>query len=157
MAQRGSMHLQMLLPEDWQSEVDFLHAFQETRAKCKVLMEFCQRVINILCATEAAGMVCISRFFSSLWLIPWSPGHGHTWRWTSSTVCHISFTLSVKPACWTCRAFWTARIGHPSRRTISFSDCEEKEETRREKEGKDSECHRRDFRLEKLSQEYCWP
>ncbi|KAH9965470.1 P-loop containing nucleoside triphosphate hydrolase protein [Russula dissimulans] len=56
LAQRGAMHLQMLLLEDRQHEVDFLHACQETRAKCKVLTEFCQGIVNILCATEAAGM-----------------------------------------------------------------------------------------------------
>jgi len=61
MAQRGSMHLRMLLPEDRQHEVDFLHAYRETRAKIKVLIEFRQGVINILCATEAAGMVCSCR------------------------------------------------------------------------------------------------
>ncbi|KAH9966622.1 P-loop containing nucleoside triphosphate hydrolase protein [Russula dissimulans] len=56
MTQKGSMYLQGLLPEDRRHEVDFLHAFREARAQCKILTEFRRGVVNILCATQAAGM-----------------------------------------------------------------------------------------------------
>ena len=57
MAQRGSMLLQMLLPENRRYEVDFLHPYRSTRARCKILTDFRQGVVNTLCVTEAAGMV----------------------------------------------------------------------------------------------------
>lgn len=57
LAFKGSQYLKRLLPEDRQCEVDFLHAGRNSRARRYVLRDFCNQKINILCATEAAGMV----------------------------------------------------------------------------------------------------
>jgi superfamily II DNA/RNA helicase len=57
MAYKASQHLRNLLPEARRDEVNFLHAGRSRRARRKALGDFRQRNINILCATEAAGMV----------------------------------------------------------------------------------------------------
>jgi superfamily II DNA helicase RecQ len=57
LAYKGSRYLMNLLPEARQHEINFLHAGRNRRARCKVLSDFRKREINILCATEAAGMV----------------------------------------------------------------------------------------------------
>lgn len=54
---KGSQYLKKLLPEVRQQEIDFLHAGRTSRARRFVLNEFRKGNINILCATEAAGMV----------------------------------------------------------------------------------------------------
>jgi superfamily II DNA helicase RecQ len=54
---KGSQYLKQLLPEARQHEINFLHAGHNRRARCKVLRDFRERKISILCATEAAGMV----------------------------------------------------------------------------------------------------
>lgn len=57
LAFKGSQYLRGLLPEARQREVDFLHAGRNSRARHFILNEFRKGSINILCATEAAGMV----------------------------------------------------------------------------------------------------
>jgi superfamily II DNA helicase RecQ len=57
LAYKGSQYLKKLLPEARQHEVDFLHAGRSRRARRKSLMNFRNGDINVLCATEAAGMV----------------------------------------------------------------------------------------------------
>ena len=57
MAFKASQHLRKLLPEHQRSEVDFLHAGRTKRAKQKVMQDFRSGKVNIITATEAAGMV----------------------------------------------------------------------------------------------------
>jgi superfamily II DNA helicase RecQ len=57
LAYKGFQYLKKLLPEDRQHEINFLHAGRNSRARRKVLSDFRKGEINILCATEAAGMV----------------------------------------------------------------------------------------------------
>jgi len=54
----GCEHLRELLPDNIQDQVDFLHAWRDPTAKRKVMKDFRSGKIKILCATEAAGMVC---------------------------------------------------------------------------------------------------
>jgi len=58
LAYKGHNHLRRLLPDQLQSQINFLHAGQTRRAKCKVINDFRDGKVNILCATEIAGMVC---------------------------------------------------------------------------------------------------
>lgn len=51
-------HLQGLLPPDKRSRITFLHSGRTNRARTKVLQDFRDGKMDILCATEAAGMVC---------------------------------------------------------------------------------------------------
>ena len=57
LAYKGSQYLKQLLPEAYRNEIDFLHAGRNRRARRKVLRDFREGRVNILCATEAAGMV----------------------------------------------------------------------------------------------------
>ena len=50
-------HLQMLVSPDKQNRILFLHSGWTDRARTKVLHDFRNGEIDILCATEAAGMV----------------------------------------------------------------------------------------------------
>jgi superfamily II DNA helicase RecQ len=50
-------HLQKLLPTDKQDQISFLHSGRTNRARTKVLQDFRDGKVHILCATEAAGMV----------------------------------------------------------------------------------------------------
>jgi superfamily II DNA/RNA helicase len=50
-------HLQKLLPPDKRDRISFLHSGRTNRARAKVLQDFREGKIDILCATEAAGMV----------------------------------------------------------------------------------------------------
>jgi len=54
---KGCKHLQRLLPPGLQSHITFLHSFQSTRSKWIIMNEFRTGAVDILCATEAAGMV----------------------------------------------------------------------------------------------------
>ena len=54
---KGSQYLKQLVPEAYRNEINFLHAGRNRRARRKVLRDFRKGEINILCATEAAGMV----------------------------------------------------------------------------------------------------
>ncbi|KAI9512673.1 P-loop containing nucleoside triphosphate hydrolase protein [Russula earlei] len=56
LAYKGHMHLRGLIPEEMRSRVDFLHAGQTRRAKRKVMNDFWDGKVDILCATEIAGM-----------------------------------------------------------------------------------------------------
>jgi superfamily II DNA helicase RecQ len=57
LAYKGSQYLKRLIPEARRHEIDFLHAGRNRRARRKVLRDFRKGNVNILCATEAAGMV----------------------------------------------------------------------------------------------------
>jgi superfamily II DNA helicase RecQ len=57
LAYKGSQYLKTLLPDARQREIDFLHAGRTGRARRRVLTNFRKQIVNILCATEAAGMV----------------------------------------------------------------------------------------------------
>jgi superfamily II DNA helicase RecQ len=57
LAYKGSQYLKKLLSEARRHEIDFLHAGHNRQARRKVLSDFRKGKINILCATEAAGMV----------------------------------------------------------------------------------------------------
>ena len=50
-------HLQNLVPPDRQGQISFLHSGRTKRARAKVLQDFRDGKVHILCATEAAGMV----------------------------------------------------------------------------------------------------
>ena len=50
-------HFQALAPEDKKSQIDFLHSMRSMRAKKDVMRRFRKGQVNILVATEAAGMV----------------------------------------------------------------------------------------------------
>lgn len=54
---KGYKHLQTLLPPDKQDRITFLHSGRTNRARTKVLHDFRDGKTDILCATEAAGMV----------------------------------------------------------------------------------------------------
>lgn len=51
-------HLQTLISPDKQGRISFLHSGRTNRARAKILHDFRTGEIDILCATEAAGMVC---------------------------------------------------------------------------------------------------
>ena len=57
LAYKGSKYLKQLLPEASHQEINFLHAGRNRRARRKVLRDFREGNVNIVCATEAAGMV----------------------------------------------------------------------------------------------------
>lgn len=57
LAFKGSRYLRGLFPEAQKPEIDFLHAGRSSRARHFILNEFRKGTVNILCATEAAGMV----------------------------------------------------------------------------------------------------
>jgi superfamily II DNA helicase RecQ len=76
LAYKGSRYLKGLLPEARQCEIDFLHAGCSGQARRKALMDFRNRDINILCATEAAGMVRSSLLLTELNVL--FLGHGYT-------------------------------------------------------------------------------
>ena len=54
---KGFKHLQERLPPALQSRVNFLHSLRSTRSKRIVMNDFRTGAVDILCATEAAGMV----------------------------------------------------------------------------------------------------
>ena len=54
---KGYKHLQRLLPLGLRSRITFLHSFRSTRSKRIVMNGFRSGAVDILCATEAAGMV----------------------------------------------------------------------------------------------------
>jgi superfamily II DNA helicase RecQ len=59
-------HLQNLLPPDKQSRITFLHSGRTNRARSKILQDFRDGKTDILCATEAAGMVCIAYHYHEI-------------------------------------------------------------------------------------------
>ena len=76
LAYKGSQHLKKLLPEARKHEINFLHAGRNSRARRFVLKDFREGNINILCATEAAGMV--RSYILLIDLNALFPGHGYT-------------------------------------------------------------------------------
>jgi superfamily II DNA helicase RecQ len=58
-------HLRQQLPEHTQDQVDFIHTGRTPRAIRKVIKDFRSHKVNILCATEAAGMVCSTYFYTN--------------------------------------------------------------------------------------------
>lgn len=62
-------HLQRLLPPDKQNQISFLHSGRTNRARTKVLQDFRDRKVHILCATEAAGMASNTRTLGILLLL----------------------------------------------------------------------------------------
>ena len=54
---KGYKHLQRLLPSEFRSRIGFLHSCRSARSKRIVMERFRSGVVDILCATEAAGMV----------------------------------------------------------------------------------------------------
>jgi superfamily II DNA helicase RecQ len=54
---KGYKHLQRLLPPGLQSRITFLHSFRSPHSKQVVMSEFRSGAVDILCATEAAGIV----------------------------------------------------------------------------------------------------
>jgi superfamily II DNA helicase RecQ len=63
---KTSKHIKSLLPPELASKVDFMHAGHSTRAKRKVMHDFREGRISILCATEAAGMVSVALYYLTL-------------------------------------------------------------------------------------------
>jgi superfamily II DNA helicase RecQ len=62
---QGYKHLQRLLPPGLRSRISFLHSLRSTRSKRIVMNEFRSGAVDILCATEAAGMVsCVPLFIA---------------------------------------------------------------------------------------------
>lgn len=60
LAYKGHKHLCSLVPAESRGRIDFLHAGRTRRAKRKVMNDFKDGKLDILCATEIAGMVCNS-------------------------------------------------------------------------------------------------
>jgi superfamily II DNA/RNA helicase len=58
---KGYKHLQKRLPMNMQAKIDFLHAGRTQYARRKAMQDFRDGKVSILCATEAAGMVCYTR------------------------------------------------------------------------------------------------
>jgi superfamily II DNA helicase RecQ len=59
LAQKASSHLRDKAPISLQNEIDFLHAGRDVAAQTLILKHFREGKINILCATESAGMASI--------------------------------------------------------------------------------------------------
>ena len=57
LAYKGCRHLRNLISPGMTSKIDFIHALRSNRAKRKVMRSFRSGGVDILCATEAAGMV----------------------------------------------------------------------------------------------------
>jgi superfamily II DNA helicase RecQ len=60
---KGARHLRALLPNSLRSRVDFLTAGRCKSSKTRVMEQFRSGEVDILCATEAAGMVRRSRSY----------------------------------------------------------------------------------------------
>jgi len=60
LTQKGCIHIKEHLPENLRHQVGFIHAGRSARAKRKVMQDFRAGIIRILCASEAAAMVCIT-------------------------------------------------------------------------------------------------
>jgi superfamily II DNA helicase RecQ len=58
LTQKAFNHLLGLVPVQLQPQIGFLHAGQTKRARAKVMMDFDEGRIDILCATEAVAMIC---------------------------------------------------------------------------------------------------
>jgi superfamily II DNA/RNA helicase len=58
LAYKGHKHLCSLVPTENRARMIFLHAGRTRRAKRKVMNDFKDGKLDILCATEIAGMVC---------------------------------------------------------------------------------------------------
>lgn len=57
LAYKACRHLQQLSTPDAKGKINFIHALRTTRAKRRVMRDFRSGEIDVLCATEAAGMV----------------------------------------------------------------------------------------------------
>ena len=124
LAYKGSKHLKMLLPEARQHEIGFLHAGRNRRARRKVLIDFRKGEINILCATEAAGMVWSS--YQPMRLNIMFLGHGYTRCRLCRSVYGGTFLVCFNATLWTCRTIGPASTGYPPCRTNSLSGQKEK-------------------------------
>ena len=58
LAYKGCRYLRTLISPGMTGKIDFIHALRSNRAKGKVMRNFRSGGVDILCATEAAGMVC---------------------------------------------------------------------------------------------------
>jgi superfamily II DNA helicase RecQ len=56
LTQKACIYLRSLLPEEIQSQIDYLHSKRTSQGKQRVMSEFHEGKINILCATNCAGM-----------------------------------------------------------------------------------------------------
>jgi superfamily II DNA helicase RecQ len=72
LAYKGLNHLRSIVPDGTQTQIDFIHGARSKRAKRRVMNNFRERKVNILCATEIAGMVSTSLPF---YLIPSTNAH----------------------------------------------------------------------------------
>ena len=54
---KGYKHLRRLLPPGLQSRITFIHSCRSTHSKKLIMSEFKSGGVDVLCATEAAGMV----------------------------------------------------------------------------------------------------
>jgi superfamily II DNA helicase RecQ len=61
-ASRASTYLKSMIPESRRHEIDFIHSMRHPNGKDRVMREFRECKINVLCATDCAGMVRV--FFS---------------------------------------------------------------------------------------------
>lgn len=57
LAFKAYRHLQDCVPESLHAQINFLHAGRGQRARRLVMRRFREGAVNVLCATEAAGMV----------------------------------------------------------------------------------------------------
>ena len=64
LAYEAHRHLRGLVPDNLKSRIGFMHALRGERSKSKVMKDFREGRIDVLCATEAAGMVCCPLTFS---------------------------------------------------------------------------------------------
>ncbi|TFY50090.1 hypothetical protein EVJ58_g11198 [Rhodofomes roseus] len=56
LAYRAYRHLKELLPDEYKTKIDFLHSMRGDSTKRRVMQQFRDNEVSILCATEAAGM-----------------------------------------------------------------------------------------------------
>ena len=66
LALKTCQHLRNLIPPACKSQINYLHAGRNKRARRKVTHDFRAGRHAILCATEAAGMVCSSNYVLAL-------------------------------------------------------------------------------------------
>jgi superfamily II DNA helicase RecQ len=57
LTQKACHYLRNLVPDSIRNQIEFYHALWTSRTKDKIMSDFRNKKINLLCATEAAGMV----------------------------------------------------------------------------------------------------
>ncbi|KAI0283766.1 P-loop containing nucleoside triphosphate hydrolase protein [Russula brevipes] len=102
LAYKGAKHLRRLLPPSLRSRVAFLTAGRSSLSKTIVMNEFRSGVIDILCATEAAGMgldiqdiSCVVGFMAPKSLSSWVQRSGCAGRSGSSAIAILLVEPSV--------------------------------------------------------------